>query len=147
AVEPGASNVIPGRVTLSLDVRHPDNTERQRACHELYAEAERIGVSRGATLDWQSVSENHSVPCSPALADLLARAVEDAGQPVLRLPSGAGHDAVTISTMTDIAMLFVRCKGGISHNPAESVTPKDVAVAVEVLERFLALVAQERTAP
>jgi acetylornithine deacetylase/succinyl-diaminopimelate desuccinylase-like protein len=134
-------------VTLSLDVRHPDNTERQRVCHELRVEAERLGEERGVAVEWQTVSESHAVPCSSVLADLLAAAVEQAGQSVVRLPSGAGHDAVTMSALTDVAMLFVRCAGGISHNPAESVAPEDVAVAIAVLERFLALVARERKAP
>jgi len=64
----------------------------------------------------------------------------DAGGPgLIQLPSGAGHDAVFMSELTDIGMLFVRCKGGVSHNPAESVEAADVAVAVDVLGRFLDL--------
>jgi len=58
---------------------------------------------------------------------------------LLSLPSGAGHDGVTLSELTNITMLFVRCHGGISHNPAESVTVEDVEVAINVLERFLSL--------
>ena len=65
------------------------------------------------------------------------------GYPLLSLPSGAGHDAAMVSLLTDIAMLFVRCRGGISHNPAESVTPEDVEVAIQVLERFLLLLSKE----
>jgi acetylornithine deacetylase/succinyl-diaminopimelate desuccinylase-like protein len=67
--------------------------------------------------------------------------VGDSGHSVLQLASGAGHDAVTMSTLTEVAMLFVRCKGGISHNPAESVTTDDVAVSIDVLGRFLELLA------
>ena len=64
-----------------------------------------------------------------------------------RLPSGAGHDAAQMATLTPVAMLFVRCKGGISHNPAESVRREDVGVAIEVMSRFLTLLAQrERSA-
>ena len=74
-----------------------------------------------------------SVPCSPQLADLLAQAIEEQGYPPHFLPSGAGHDAVTMAELTQVAMLFVRCKGGISHNPAESVPVEDVAVAIEVV--------------
>jgi allantoate deiminase len=72
------------------------------------------------------------------LTALLARAVEELGYRVEHLPSGAGHDAA------QMAMLFVRCKGGVSHNPAESVEQEDVAVAIEVTSRFLALAAEER---
>jgi acetylornithine deacetylase/succinyl-diaminopimelate desuccinylase-like protein len=64
------------------------------------------------------------------------------GYPVHALPSGAGHDAAILAELTDIAMLFVRCKGGISHNPAESVTVEDVGIAINVLERFLQLLAE-----
>ncbi|HWE64682.1 MAG TPA: M20/M25/M40 family metallo-hydrolase, partial [Chloroflexota bacterium] len=71
------------------------------------------------------------------LAEALAAAVASLGYPVQRLTSGAGHDGVALARMTEIAMLFVRCKGGISHNPAESVMVEDVAVAIEVLSRFL----------
>ena len=79
------------------------------------------------------------MPCDPALAGLLAAAVEEIGYRTLRLPSGAGHDAVVLADITPVAMLFVRCAGGISHHPAESVTTEDVAAAIEVLDRFLVL--------
>ena len=59
------------------------------------------------------------------------------GLPVRRLPSGAGHDGMAIDAIADIAMLFVRCKGGISHNPAESITPDDAAAGARVLDRFI----------
>ena len=68
---------------------------------------------------------------------------EDLGHPVVELASGAGHDAVAMSTLTEVGMLFVRCKGGVSHNPAESVKTEDVAVAIDVLSRFLELLAKE----
>jgi allantoate deiminase len=78
------------------------------------------------------------VPTSPDLTDLLADAVAAAtGHTAERLPSGAGHDSVSMATVADIAMLFVRCERGISHNPAEAVAEADVAVALDVLERFL----------
>lgn len=137
-VEPGASNVIPGRVTLSLDVRHPDDTVREHAMGNLFERFNAIIERRIVTsAEWRPVSDHNSVPCSPRLANVLADAVADAGHPVLRLASGAGHDAVSLSSLTDSAMLFVRCKGGVSHSPAEAVEQADVAVAVEVLERFL----------
>jgi allantoate deiminase len=136
---PGASNVIPGHATLSLDVRHQDDTRREQATAHLRAQAERIAAARRVALDWCMVQENPAVPCTPALADLLAQAIQSLGYSLRRLPSGAGHDGVIISTLAPIAMLFVRCKGGISHNPAESVDLADVVVAIEVLGRFLEL--------
>jgi len=144
AVEPGASNVIPGRAILSLDMRHPDDAIRQAACAQLRARAEEIGRARRVTLEWQTLGQSRSVSCDARLSALLARAVAESGYPILTLPSGAGHDGVMLSRLTGIAMLFVRCKGGVSHNPAESVTQEDVAVALAVLERFLSLVAADR---
>ena len=138
-VVPGASNVIPGRVTLSLDVRHQDNALRELACDQLEELAREISDARDVSLDWQLLQEHRTVPCEPGITHLLARAVEELGYPLLSLPSGAGHDAVTLSELTNITMLFVRCQGGISHNPAESVTVEDVEVAINVLERFLSL--------
>ena len=71
------------------------------------------------------------------------QALAEEGHAVFTLPSGAGHDGVAMSTLTDIAMLFVRCRGGISHHPDEAVLEEDVAAAITVLERFLLLTAQE----
>lgn len=143
-VEPGASNVIPGLTTLSLDVRHADDSIRQRACTRLQQAAETIGAARGITVDWQLVQANTAVPCSPQLTQLLARAVTAEGCTLRHLTSGAGHDGVALAGLTPIAMLFVRCQGGISHNPAEAVTHADVAVALAVLNRFLLLLADEQ---
>jgi allantoate deiminase len=141
--QPGASNVIPGSVTLSLDVRHQDDAVREQACRQLQEQTSNIGASRRVSANWKPLQPHRTVPCSPHLTQLLAQAIEAAQYPVYSLPSGAGHDAVAISDLTEIAMLFVRCKGGISHHPAESVTREDVAAAIEVLEQFLALLAKE----
>ena len=142
-VQPGAANVVPGEVTLSLDVRHADDAERLLATQRLLDTASEIATYRGIALATTRTSENPTVPSSPRLTSLFARAVEDLGHPATRLASGAGHDAVVMAGLTEIAMLFVRCKGGVSHNPAESVTEDDVAVAIEVLGKFLELLAAE----
>ncbi len=146
SVQPGASNVIPGQVTLSLDVRHHDDTMREQACRQLAERAHDISLARGILFTWQLLQERGSVPCVPHLTQLLTQAIEEMDYPLLSLPSGAGHDAVVLSELTDIAMLFVRCRGGISHHPAESVTVSDVAVAIQVLERFLQLLSETCTA-
>ena len=142
-VLPGVSNVIPGQVTLSLDVRHQDDTIREQALLEMEARGRDIGLARTITFVWQPLEAHASIPCAPHLTQLFAQAIEEQGYPVHRLPSGAGHDAAIMSTLADMAMLFVRCKGGISHNPAESVTREDAGIAIEVLERFLLLLAHE----
>jgi allantoate deiminase len=128
AVEPGARNVIPGRVTLSLDVRRPDDAERQAAFAGLERRAEEIAARRGLELTW-TASHHPAVQMDEYLGD--AWGVD------VRLPSGAGHDAAMMAAIVPATMLFVRCRGGISHNPAESVEEADVAVAIDALERFL----------
>jgi allantoate deiminase len=137
AVEPGASNVIPGRATLSLDVRHLDDATREAAVDDLRERAEHIAGARGVEVAWTEVQATGAVACAPALMAELEAAVADAGIRVRRLASGAGHDAAVMARLCDIAMLFVRCAGGISHNPAESVKVDDVAVAIDVTSRLL----------
>jgi allantoate deiminase len=144
-VAPGASNVIPGLAELSLDVRHPENTVRLEAVNQLRAQAEDIAQRRGVQLDWRAGNGQASVACSSHLMDDFARAVAESGYPEIALASGAGHDAAIMAQITEIAMLFVRCARGISHSPAEAVAVEDVAVAIEVTERFLALLAKDVT--
>jgi allantoate deiminase len=141
AVGPGVTNVVPGEVVLSLDVRHAgDKIRLERSAH-LLRRAHDIASRRGISFSSESVASTPSVPCSPRLAALVSQAVEAVGHPAIELGSGAGHDAAVMAGITDMAMLFVRCKGGISHNPAESVTEEDVAVAIDVLGKFLELMA------
>ena len=142
SVYPGASNVIPGETVLSLDVRHPDERVRIESTHQMLERAREIASRRGVEISAHLLSENPSVPCSASLQSLLAKAIEAEGRTPVHLASGAGHDAVPMSSLTDVAMLFVRCKGGVSHNPAESVTTEDVAVSIDVLSRFLELLAE-----
>ncbi len=143
AVSPGAANVVPAEAVLSLDVRQADDAARTDHTRRLLQSARDIAMRRGLSVKFESTAENHTVPCSPQLTSLLARAVQELGQPVMQLASGAGHDAVVMAGLTEVAMLFVRCKGGISHHPAESVTEEDVAVAIDVLCRFLELLAAQ----
>ena len=136
AVPRGAANVIPGRAEMTLDVRHASDPVRERAMAQLRAAAREIGERRGVAVEW----EERAVPataCAPALVARVARAVEAVGAPVRELVSGAGHDAMTLATVTGVAMLFVRCAGGISHHPDESVDEADVALAVDAAVRFV----------
>jgi allantoate deiminase len=139
---PGAINVIPAEATHSLDLRHPEDAARERLRDHLEERTKEIAASRGCDCSWELRQETPAVPADPELSALLGKAVEDSGLPVHRLPSGAGHDAAQMATLTPIAMLFVRCKEGISHNPAASVKRDDVGAAMEVMGRFLALLAQ-----
>jgi allantoate deiminase len=135
AVAPGASNVIPGRVTLSLDVRHLDDAVREAAAAGLRDAAEAIAAAS------RSLQATAAVACTSVharpipRAGAFAAAIADAGVREVRRPSGAGHDAAVMAQLCDVAMLLVRCAGGVSHNPAESVTAADVAVAIDVATR------------
>jgi allantoate deiminase len=134
---PGAPNVVPGAAVVSLDVRHADDATRQAAVAALRGEAEAIAARRGVALRWSPRMDAPAVAVDPVLAGHLADAVADLGLEAVRLPSGAGHDGVALSALTGIAMLFVRCAGGLSHHPDESVRTEDVAVVLDVLDRAL----------
>jgi acetylornithine deacetylase/succinyl-diaminopimelate desuccinylase-like protein len=108
----------------------------------MVARAQDIAKRRRLTIEIRPLSQNPAVKCSARIKALLEQAVKDTGQRPIELTSGAGHDAVIMSTLTEVGMLFVRCKGGVSHNPAESVTVDDVAVSLDVLSRFLELLAR-----
>jgi allantoate deiminase len=131
SVPGGAVNVIPGRVEATLDVRHADDGVRARAIQALRMIGEALRRRRGVRVRWTTTAEHGSTPLTlaPALAELLPDA------PLL--PSGAGHDAAILASVTDAAMLFVRCAGGISHHPDEAVEEGDVAAAIEAARAFV----------
>ncbi|HEY3130160.1 MAG TPA: allantoate amidohydrolase [Acidobacteriota bacterium] len=145
-VLPGTSNVIPGQASLTLDVRHADDGARQKACRYLQEKATAISRQRSLQVVWRTVDESCSVRCSESLIPLLSRACENNSIPYLLLPSGAGHDAVVMSAIADIAMLFIRNRDGISHHPDESVAVEDIAVAISVINEFIGLLAQKEAA-
>jgi allantoate deiminase len=136
---PGAANVVPGEAKLSLDLRHPNDVEREGLRDRLEERAGEIAASRGCERLWEVRQETNAVSADEELSAVLAQAVEEEGLKAHRLPSGAGHDAAQMAAILPVAMLFVRCEEGISHNPAESVTREDVEVAVGVMQRFLGL--------
>jgi allantoate deiminase len=142
SAEPGAPNVIPGRAVASLDLRHAGDADRRAAVAALAERAAGIATRRGLELAWEERMATPATAMDAALTEPLATAVAEQGLEVVRLPSGAGHDAVALSALTGTAMLFVRCAGGISHHPDESVDDADVAVAIDVLDRFLRLLAE-----
>jgi len=132
-----ASNVIPGQVVHSLDLRSPDASQLAAAYADLQAQAEAIAARRGLGLDWQLVQYTAPVQCDLGLNRLLGQAIAASGHEVVGLVSGAGHDAVPASAVAPATMAFIRCYKGISHNPLENVEPADVAAALAVAERFL----------
>lgn len=131
--KPGAVNVVPGEVVISLDVRAPEDAVRLEACAAIRAAFQSIAERRSVELAITATHEADAAPCTPAVIDQIEAAVSRAGIRPLRLPSGAGHDAMVFAGRLPMGMLFVRCKGGISHNPLESITVEDADVAVRVL--------------
>lgn len=127
---PGAVNVIPGEVALSLDIRGPQDAPLDALLNELLAQAQAIATRRGLTFSAEEFYRIAATPCDPRLQSLLTDAVHQAQDASLSLPSGAGHDAIAMAERWPVGMLFVRCKGGISHHPAESVEADDVAQAI-----------------
>jgi allantoate deiminase len=136
-IEPGAANVIPGSAVHTLDVRHARDAARRTAVRRLRSAAAAIARRRGLRVAWIATQDNPAVPCDPGLSAALARSVVAAQGRAPRLVSGAGHDAVVLSALTPVAMLFVRCRGGLSHHPDEHVATADLGVALRVLARFL----------
>ncbi len=134
---PGAINVIPGEVQFTVDVRAPHDPMRVQALATVKVEVGRIARERNLAHAIESLQDFGSTTCAPWLIKQLERAVAAEGMAVRRLPSGAGHDGMALQAITDICMLFVRCKGGISHNPAEAITQADAAAGARVLARFI----------
>ena len=136
----GAINVIPGRCELSIDIRAADDAVRDAAVADVLAQVERITARRKVRTDVRRVLEASCAPCSPALQAQWAGAISRVtGESTpLHLPSGAGHDAMKMATITAIAMLFVRCgNGGISHHPDETLSAADADVAARTFIDFL----------
>jgi len=134
----GSVNVVPGVCRLSLDVRAADDATRDAAVDDILREADAVCARRGIEMRLEPLVRAPAVPCAPWLMQQLADAVEDFGLPPFELSSGAGHDAMMIAAIADVAMLFTRCgNGGISHNPLETMTADDAEAAAQVLLRFL----------
>jgi allantoate deiminase len=144
AVEPNAVNVIPGAARLTLDVRHPRDSRREAAVEELVARAHAIADRRGVGIELTRQMNEPAVSMDERLTAYLSDAIEAAGFPSKSMPSGAGHDAMVMSTRVPAAMLFLRSPGGISHHPAETVREEDVEASLLVGRRFLERLAAEQ---
>jgi allantoate deiminase len=135
--DPNVSNVIPGSCRLTLDLRHQDDAVRVKLPKDLAKFFVELEQRRGLKVTWRTIQETASVPCSPELSALLRDAARKHQAQVIDLPSGAGHDAAVMAKITPVVMLFVRCAGGVSHHPDESVRAEDVRVALDVLTDFV----------
>lgn len=135
---PGAPNVIPGRVEFSLEIRDLDSANIQKVFDKVKAEADRIATEMDVSFDF-GVPEVDLLPAptDPKLRDLIEQAVTELGFSYQRMPSGAGHDAQNLATITPTGMIFVPSRGGISHSPQEFTAPLDMARGAQVLYRTI----------
>ncbi len=134
---PGAVNVIPGKVRFTIDIRSPRDADRIAAVSDVTETLRKVCERRKVRVDIAQTHAGKTAPCAPWLMDQFAQAIAAESHAVRRLPSGAGHDGMAMIDIADIGMAFVRCKAGISHNPAESITAEDAEIGARVLARFI----------
>ncbi|MDB5228246.1 MAG: amidase, hydantoinase/carbamoylase family [Bacteroidota bacterium] len=134
-----ASNVIPGKAICTLDVRSADENFLESALQSIKKVTIDICSKRKIDLQWNNILQTKPVPCDQQLNHLLQQSITAAGYDAIELVSGAGHDAIAISDVSPVSMMFVRCFKGISHNPLENVETKDIAAAIAVADNFLNL--------
>jgi allantoate deiminase len=133
AALPGAQNVIPGKVRFSIDMRSPSATVRARAHRTLRTALSEIAARRGVAVEAATYQTNAATPLADAVITAVLEAIAACGQAPLSLPSGAGHDAGIMARHCPAGMMFWRCKDGISHNRAGSITAADAEVGVQAL--------------
>jgi len=136
-VHPNAVNVIPAEVTFTVELRSPERNIRQRGREAVYAAMEEVATRRELVLEMEKTYSADAVACADWMMTSLEEACAQAGQPAERLFSGAGHDGLAMQALTDIGMLFVRCKDGLSHHPDEAITAEDGEAATRVVMAFL----------
>jgi allantoate deiminase len=136
-VEPNVTNVVPERVVHSLDVRHQEDSVRNEASSWLAQRAARLATDRRLGFAWETLQVTEAKKCDSNLSRRLLGAVETVTGSARQLPSGAGHDAAILALLFPVAMLFVRCRDGLSHHPDEFVSLKDIRAALEVTVALL----------
>ena len=132
-----AGNVIPGEVSCTLDLRSDDEGILVSSHEHLRDICKKICDERELFFQWNLVQQSGPVECDKEMNRLLALSIQDAGYDCISLTSGAGHDAVAVSRVAPVAMLFVRCFEGISHHPAENVESKDIEAAILISDLFI----------
>jgi allantoate deiminase len=138
-----AFNVIVGGAEIGIDLRAATDETRDAAARSVRAAIQAIAARRGVGIEIAVLQTLPASPCDPRLMAHMRAAVETVGVRPLTLVSGAGHDAMTMAALTPTAMLFIRCAGGISHNPAESVTAADADIACRALTAFVERLAED----
>jgi allantoate deiminase len=134
-LEPGGINIIPGKVRFSLDLRDIDEGVRDGVEARIMEGAEEVCRRRGVELEVETLQRLAPAPCSDLVRGAAERACRRLGIRVLALPSGAGHDGMQLANLCPMGMIFVRSRGGVSHNPNEWSSREDCAAGAEVLFR------------
>lgn len=137
-LHPDVVNAIPDRVTLTLELRAPVDADRAALARRIRAAGDDIARSRGTAFAMIRTYAQPAVACAAPMMHALGRAVEQTAGTASYLPSGATHDASAMADLCPMAMLFVRCRGGLSHSPDEYATAADMGAAVEAVAAFLA---------
>jgi N-carbamoyl-L-amino-acid hydrolase len=144
----GSINVVPGRCQFTLDLRAPNNPQRDALVADVLAQLAAICERRGLGFSAEETMRAAAAPSAPEWQRRWERAVESVGVPLYRMPSGAGHDAMKLHEIMPQAMLFVRGENaGISHNPLESTTSHDMQLAVQAFQHLLEQLAEEAKLP
>lgn len=130
---PGAINVIPGDVRMTLDIRHANDDVRMEARKKILKSCHDRAKARGVDFTTQLFAEHPATAMDNGVLANLELAVMKTGQNIRKMESGAGHDAMAMAKLCPAAMIFLRCKGGVSHNPLESILVEDADLAVRVL--------------
>lgn len=143
-VEPGSINVVPGAVTLWVDVRGVDCASIERTLAALRRQADAVADVDGVTITWEMLTADKPVALSGALAQQSEAICRELGYSYLHMNSGAGHDAMNMAKLAPATMIFIPCRGGISHNPAEFAKSEDICRGVEVLAHILLREANKR---
>lgn len=130
---PGAPNVIPGKVVLSLELRDLDAAKINMFFEKIQAEAQKIAADSKTKFDFKEINVNIPAPTDPQIRSLISVAARDLGLTTKLMPSGAGHDAQDMARLGPVGMIFVPSVGGISHSPREFSRPEDIANGANVL--------------
>ncbi|WP_229666642.1 Zn-dependent hydrolase [Paraliobacillus quinghaiensis] len=133
SVQPGGINVIPSEVEFTVDMRDLSDALLDELVEEIGKKARDISEQRGIIFDLQILDRSNGVTTIPSVNEAIAAAIRKNDIELVKLPSGAGHDAMNVAQITDIGMIFLRTKDGISHNPAEWADQADLAMGAEVL--------------
>jgi N-carbamoyl-L-amino-acid hydrolase len=132
-LHPDLINVVPGRATITVDLRNTDETALNQAEERLASFSRQLAADEGVRISARSLARFAPVDFDPAVVALVERHAAALGRSTMRMPSGAGHDAQMLARVCPAAMVFVPSVGGISHNPAEYTAPADLVAGADVL--------------